>query len=715
MGVKRFSLLATILWVALFVACSDPAPAPAPEPAPTPATSTESEPEPEAPADEIAEAAAPTNPPTNAPAAGALRTHLDLASTLHLADVETSGLLIDMGTPARMKYTNGTWNSGWGDDGHDGDETFTSFARMGRVYFNVEERRALSMKVRLRGSGRPLISYLNGETLPERAIEAGAFRDVTIPIAREHVRAGENYLLFRVTRGGTFDVASIEIGDAATEGEDAEEAAAPDVVQPPIRTRATVAGVSRPVVEAAPGTTISHYVDVPEDGRLTFGVAGQGGVANLRVTLSPVRGESRELFSGPAGEAFVDQSIALPAGIARLSFTVTGEGKAFIAEPRLAVADQPEPPPAEARNVVVLTIDTLRASKLRPYNPRTRVRTPALDTFAEEGAVFENAQSPENWTKPSVASILTSLHPTTHGTQGDASRLPGRFTTLGEVYKGAGFDTATFLANGYVSTTFGFNQGWDHYTNYIREQRRTVAENVFGEASEWIEEHKDERFFVYIQTIDPHVPYDPPDEYLRMYDARSNYRGQVRNRNTHLLLEEAKKRDSQLEFTESDITRIKALHDGSISYHDHHFGVFLEKLKELGLDENTIIVVTSDHGEEFNDHGSWGHGHSVYQELLAVPLIVRWPGVLDGGLRPSATVSTMDIGPTILEATGVGVPDEFEGRSLLGHLRGNAPTGPYVAFSNFQDNRRVITGGDFKLIIRPSLTYVMFHSISSLG
>ncbi|MDH3728692.1 MAG: sulfatase-like hydrolase/transferase, partial [Myxococcales bacterium] len=223
----------------------------------------------------------------------------------------------------------------------------------------------------------------------------------------------------------------------------------------------------------------------------------------------------------------------------------------------------------------------------------------------------------------------------------------------------------------------------------------------------WIEKNKGKRFFAYIQTIDPHVPYDPPDKFLKMYDPEP-YKGQVQNRRTHLMLDEAKKNPKKYSFTKRDKERIEALHDGEISYHDEHFGKFLVKLRELGIDDDTLIVITSDHGEEFQEHGSWGHGHSVYQELLGVPLLFRWPGVIPAGARVGPVVSTTDIGPTVLEATGVPIPKEFEGHSLMGFIRGDWPMGPYVAFSDFLDHRRVIRGGDWKLIIRGNLSQVIF-------
>ncbi|MBW1905500.1 MAG: sulfatase-like hydrolase/transferase, partial [Deltaproteobacteria bacterium] len=142
------------------------------------------------------------------------------------------------------------------------------------------------------------------------------------------------------------------------------------------------------------------------------------------------------------------------------------------------------------------------------------------DQFASDGVVFALAQAPENWTKPSVASILTGLHPQTHQQKTGDAALPSSAELLSEHLKGEGFATGGFIANGYVSDRFGFDQGWDDYTNYIREEKSTEAKDVFDDAGNWIEAHKDERFFAYIQTIDPHVPYDPPGKCTRGKSGR---------------------------------------------------------------------------------------------------------------------------------------------------------------------------------------------------
>ncbi|MEM9193211.1 MAG: sulfatase [Myxococcota bacterium] len=651
----------------------------------------------------------------------ASRVHLDLMEIGHLADVEHQGLFVDFGTPARMKYTGGSWRNQWGSDGAAGERTFTRLGTAAKLTFHLDEPESLTLRLRLRKVGTPnIVVYLNGETL--RTVElndgVGSY-DVSAP--RDHTRRGENELRIRATetRERNGEAVSIELDSVrVVEGSIDEDA----IYVEPVFARMTgqvrlgeEESQLRDAISVDVNTTLSYYVDVPEDAKLSFGIGSVDERRTAKVRVRPADGEAEELWSGPIPQRYQDELVSLEpyAGkIVRLDFVTEGEPGSEIgwSRPQIVV---PLPSqarvPEEARNVVVLTIDTLRASKLRPYNRRSRVQTPILSAVAEDATLFEAAQSPENWTKPSVASILTSLTPMTHGTKQDAASLPREALMVSEVFQEAGFETGTFLANGYVSDRFGFAQGWDHYTNYIREERNTSARNVFKEAAEWIEEHKDERFFAYIQTIDPHVPYDPPDEFLAMYDEdHRSYTGQVRNRMTGPLLGDAKRNPPRVTFTESDKARLRDLHDAEISYHDRYFGVFIEKLKELGLYEDMIFVITSDHGEEFEEHGSWGHGHSVYQELLHVPLIVRWPAAEARGLRVASTVSTMDISPTVLEASGVAIPEVFEGRSLLGYLRDQPPAGPAVAFSDFLDDRRVIRAGRYKLILRGNLSWTMF-------
>ncbi len=652
--------------------------------------------------------------PAGEPPLAGMQTHLDLIELAHLADVDHGGLYIDFGTPARMKYTSGTWNSGWGVDRIVDGETVSRFGDKGRVYFPSWATGALTLRLKIKAVGsNKLIAFVNGTNVGEPDVADGGFQTVELQVPSNVVRRGENYLLLRSTESTQVEgeAVSFEVASLWIRSEGATDAQAP----PPITSREDIGGDARDGLAVDAPTNLSWYLDVPENAKLILGHGHiSDGEAAISVRVTPEGEDTVEVERIDVGDSWGQSELDLSrfAGkIVRLELDASGNGRIALSRVLVAVPEVELTAAREVRNVIVLTIDTLRASKLRPYNRRSRVQTPAFDAFVADNALFEAAQSPENWTKPSVASILTSLFPATHGAKNDASRLPDSVTTLGEVFQSNDFETGSFIANGYVSRAFGFDQGWDHYTNYIRENKSTEAENVFGEAASWIEENKDGRFFAYIQTIDPHVPYDPPDEFLRMYDARNDYSGQVRNRQTHLLLEEAKRqRNAETPFfNDSDVQRLTGLHDGEITYHDRQFAAFLERLEEMGVADDTLIVITSDHGEEFNEHGSWGHGHSIFQELLHVPLAMRWPGVTNGGRRISQTVSTMDIGPTVLEAAGISIPEEFEGRSLATYLRGGARPGPAVAFSDFQENRRVIRGGDWKLILRSSLTYVLFN------
>ncbi|KPK53251.1 MAG: hypothetical protein AMJ63_06995 [Myxococcales bacterium SG8_38_1] len=646
-----------------------------------------------------------------------LQTHIDLTELRHLAEVRDGGWYIDFGTPAQSKYTVGDWRSGWVGKGADGDATYAYVGMRGRVYFGVDRPEALIARLRLRPHGsKALTPYLNNEQLKSVHLGKGdGFAEYDIELPPEHVKAGENYLL--LTFGGTTPVDGHDVSVAIDSISIRSEAEIASNARPPAYDT-MVANVrlgeeERQAVALSRSSTLRYYLLVPNDGMLGFGVGVEGeGEVPFTIEVSADGEPSVAVLTGIATSAWSDQKADLSrfAGqTVRMDLRAEGQGAGRLAwnSPRLLVPERAERSLDPAKNVVLLVVDTLRADKLRPFNPDTRVETPSVDRFASEGVVFELAQSAENWTKPAVASILTGLHPQTHQQKTGDAALPGSAVLLSEHLKDNGFATGSFIANGYVSDRFGFDQGWDDYTNYIREGGSTEAKDVFDAAGNWIEAHKDERFFAYIQTIDPHVPYDPPGEFVRMYDP-SEYDGQVRPRMTGDLLEKAKRNPPAVVFDGRDRQRIAALHDGEITQHDRFFGAFLERLSALGLSDDTLVVVTSDHGEEFNDHGSWGHGHSVYQELLHVPLMFRLPKRLPPGTKVGNAVSTLDISSTVTELLGVPAMAHNEGHTLVGLMLGESPARPTVAFSDFQDDRRVITTGRWKLILRGNLTSTMF-------
>ena len=650
-----------------------------------------------------------------------LETHSDLTALRHLAEVNDGGWYVDFGTPAQSKYTVGDWRSGWVGKGVDGDATYAHVGMRGRVYFEADRPAPLVARIRLRAHGtQALTPYLNNKQLKSIHLGKGdGFVDYDIDLPEENVQAGENYLL--MTFGGTVPIDGQDVSVAVDsiwirkQSESSKTARAPayDSLVANVR----LGDEERQAIALSRKSTLRYHVLVPANGSLGFGVGVEGeGDAPFSIAVTADGQPTTQVFTGMASGAWTDHKVDLSrfAGeTVRVDLSAEGHGTGRLAwnSLRIVVPAVPERKLEPAKNVVVVVIDTLRADKLRPFNPQTRVKTPAIDQFASDGAVFELAQAPENWTKPSVASILTGLHPQTHQQKTGDAALPSSAELLSEHLQGEGFATGGFIANGYVSDRFGFDQGWDDYTNYIREEKSTEAKDVFDDAGNWIEAHKAGRFFAYIQTIDPHVPYDPPGKYLQMYDP-SEYAGQIRPRMTGELLEKAKRNPPQVVFDASDKRRLEALHDGEITKHDHFFGAFLERLSELGLADDTLIVVTSDHGEEFDDHGSWGHGHSVYQELLHVPLMFRLPNRVPAGTKVGEAVSTLDISATVTDLLGVPAMAHNEGHALVGLMLGEAPSQPAVAFSDFQDDRRVITTGRWKLILRGNLTSTMFDLVA---
>jgi arylsulfatase A-like enzyme len=680
-------------------------------------------------------AAEAARPALEDPRAGA-SVRLDLVESLHLADVDHHGTFVDFGTPGRLKYTLGRWRSGWGADEIEDGVAFTwAGASPSRLYFHLDETGPLRLRFRARSQGRsdPSASlYLNDRPLTRVALQTD-WSDHVVDVPADQTRAGENSLNFihacRSDDGRPFAVDHLRIVPTGLDTD-----AAVELPRPAALVRASPDGGGRdvPVLALRAPTRASWYLEVPTGAWLGLGLSlleGAGATATVRLTPA-ASGEAVELhraeLTADRGWAMERLDLSAAAGqVARIDLEVlaaegaepgstppvVGFAAPAVLSPPATIAAAPDEP---ARNVIVLLVDTLRADKLTVYG-RTRVRSPEMERFAAEATLFERCQSPANWTKPACASVLTGLHPPSHRALTESGSLSSRVTLVSELFRGAGFRTAALIANGYLATDFGFNRGWDHYRNYIREERPTEAEHVLPDALAWLEQNRQERMFLYVQTIDPHVPYDPPEEDLRLYDP-APYSGRIRPRSTGLLLDELKR--SGVELTDRDKERLEALYDGEVTYHDRWFGRFLDQLGELGLADSTCLVVTADHGEEFFEHGSAGHGHSLYQELLHVPLLVRCPGLSQAGQRLSQVCSLVDVTPTVLEAAGLVVPEPVEGRSLVGDLRGAPAPVLSAAFSSQWDTGNdwelgwTARVGDWKLRMRgPAVSYL--HDLAS--
>jgi len=312
-------------------------------------------------------------------------------------------------------------------------------------------------------------------------------------------------------------------------------------------------------------------------------------------------------------------------------------------------------------------IDTLRADHLGVYGYSKPV-SPHLDALAAESVVFERAYAQSGWTRTSMASILTGLTPFAHHVLGRQDALPPSLPTLAGILRSAGYDTAGIVTNANVAPELGFGRGFDHYRPlYTRHDDSPPAGRLNGELLAWLQSRRQGApFFAYLHSLEPHDPYEPPEPF------RSRFAPHLAT--TLRDPEEvpaALARDPKLR-PEAVRADFEALYDGEIAANDAAFGLLLQSLRAAGLYDDTLIVVVSDHGEELLEHGRWGHGHSLYTEILHVPLILKLPHGRRAGERRNNIARQIDLLPTLLAAVGEPVPPEAQGRDLLADTAGEA-------------------------------------------
>lgn len=337
-------------------------------------------------------------------------------------------------------------------------------------------------------------------------------------------------------------------------------------------------------------------------------------------------------------------------------------------------------------NVLLIIMDATRADHLSCYG-YDRPTSPTLDRLAESGVLYEQCISPSSWTFPTMASIYTGLHVSQHGASLLHQFLDTQFTTLAEVMQRAGYRTAMFGTGGWVSRTFGFDRGFDCFQTEVRGydilrpwfptttraekivrrlERRLAADTqgkmtkrLSHKARRWINEHSDAPWFATIHFADPHWPYfrhrgftptrpGRPSPWVFGMDAHKVMTGEI----------------DDLDYYRDMLTDY---YDGEIAFLDHAIGQLLDQLAEDGLLHDTLIIITSDHGEHLGEHNLTGHGNSMYDPLIHVPLIMHHPDYASGGQRVSTLVQTTELFTTLLDMVGLSpddVPNDVRGRPL---------------------------------------------------
>lgn len=365
-------------------------------------------------------------------------------------------------------------------------------------------------------------------------------------------------------------------------------------------------------------------------------------------------------------------------------------------------------------NVIIVAYDALQAAHVSHLGYKKET-TPALDALAKEGASFSNAISATSWTVPSYMSIFTGLYPSEHKvvnkfsifnkdqkTTSNLKELSPNIQTLAQVFKANGYATGGFTGDAGVHSQFGYNQGFDAYTD---EQTFGSMENSSKHALDWLSENKDKKFFMFLHGYDSHGQFKAPENYKGRF-MPPDYKGQYKGTNEEQrALREAGLANGSIDLAPEDVEFWRGWYDSRIRDADDRFAGFLDEFNKMGIKDKTIIIILSDHGTEFYEHKRFDHGFSLYDELVHVPFVFVVPGI-SGGKMLNNQVSTIDVAPTLFDIIGINPGEQYRsqirGRSLFKCLTiGNCESRDIFMETDYRDythKRGMRTADGFKFV-----------------
>jgi arylsulfatase A-like enzyme len=341
--------------------------------------------------------------------------------------------------------------------------------------------------------------------------------------------------------------------------------------------------------------------------------------------------------------------------------------------------------PDRRPNILIYTIDTVRADHASVYG-YSRATTPFLKKLAATGAVFTDCQAQATSTKPSIASLMTSLNSFAHGIVSDSDTIPAGSVTLAQQLHSAGYVTASIVASPFVGRTTGLERGFSYLLEdpVIRREVNPANDGATDSAAlnrvifRWLDQHSREPFFLYAHATDPHAPYNAPSPFDRTFGKLSTKApfekqyASLRSDREHgggAVFDREMCRKAGIA-PDPFIQTAQDQYDAEILHNDTQFGVLFEKLRTLGMLENTLVIVLSDHGEEFWDHGWSAHGHTVYEELAHTLLLMWNPRLLGAPRSIQEPVQLIDVMPTVLNLLNLQVPPVAEGQTLVPLIKG---------------------------------------------
>ncbi len=526
------------------------------------------------------------------------------------------------------------------------------------------------------GAARRLGLRINGDKKSEVTVELQAgwsTADATVPAGAFH--AGDNEMLFFASKGSPMSIGWMQVGGAASDDPDPtfHDDGAKALVLPQ-------------------GGGLSYYVMVPEKALVTADLSDPACKIAVRAEADGgVKVDGQLVGAGSA----VNLS-ALAGKPVRLSLTGDGCPRATATRAALVVpgaAPTLARKPAKPKYVVMWIMDALRADRVRPFNPKARPETPVFEKLAKSSSMFMLNYVQGNESKSSHASIWTSLYPINHHYYLNQKTVKVSSEDIDTLMKKGGFYTSGVSGNGYIIPSHGFGNSWDSFHNHIHEPGGLTGADIMNRALESVK-GKTDPWFLYIGTIDTHVSWRAKEPWFSKY-ANEPYNGRFKTVASGP--DVGKIVGGGIKVDQADIERIRALYDSNVSYQDDLLGKLIAQLTEWGIADQTMIVVTGDHGDEQFEMGPRrvGHGISLRETLVHTPLVIHYPPLFPAGLVRTGS-EVIDIMPTIADALGLPADPAWQGESLIPIANGIGTGYPDMAMSSQYEEAHTVRIGDWK-------------------
>ncbi|HEY4241580.1 MAG TPA: sulfatase-like hydrolase/transferase [Kofleriaceae bacterium] len=433
--------------------------------------------------------------------------------------------------------------------------------------------------------------------------------------------------------------------------------------------------------------SLVYYVAIPAHARLAGDVPDPA--CAVAVTATADDGSTASgTFTGAGGA--IDLA-ALAGKAARIELTGASCPMSALANAAL-VASGPSatlPKGAPPKYVLFVVMDSLRADRVRPWNAKARPETPNFDKLAETSAVFLSDYVQGNESQVSHASIWSSNYLAKHKAIDMPDHLADKWVTIDEVAKKAGKYTVGVSGNGYIRPSRGFGSGWDHFSNHLEKSLGLRGKDIVDAGIAAITPKHDAPWFLYLGLIDTHVTWRAKSPWIEKYDS-AGYKGRFEREYGDDGPSGAPK-----DLTDREKDRVRALYDSNVSYQDDLVGKIVAQLQTWGIYDQTMIIITADHGDEQWEDGRVGHGGSERETLLHVPLIIHYPPLFPASRITEGTES-IDIVPTLADALGVAPDPEWQGASLVPLANGGGGY-PLLSFSSQYENGHGGRIGHWKL------------------